>query len=156
MVCIIFSDTHGNYNLAAEAVIEAGHVDLIFHLGDVASDAAMLEQIFSKPVNKVAGNCDPPGVLPRELSTVIGTFQVLLTHGDCYNVKSGLMSLKQRAAETNSRIVLYGHTHNAAVDEIDGILFINPGTLHQASTFKSYARLTIDSDRVSAEIIAID
>ena len=121
MVCIIFSDTHGNYNLAAEALIEAGEVDLIFHLGDVASDAAMLEQIFSRPVEKVAGNCDPPGILPCELSTEIGAIRVLLTHGNCYNVKSGLKSLKQRAVATNSQIVLYGHTHNAVVDEIEGI-----------------------------------
>ena len=156
MVCIIFSDTHGNYNLAAEALIEAGEVDLIFHLGDVASDAAMLEQIFSRPVEKVAGNCDPPGILPCELSTEIGAIRVLLTHGDCYNVKSGLKSLKQRAVATNSQIVLYGHTHNAVVDEIDGILFINPGSLHQDSSFKSYARLIIENDRVSAEIIALD
>jgi putative phosphoesterase len=156
MVCIIFSDTHGNYNLAAEALIAAGHVDLIFHLGDVASDAAMLEQIFSRPVGKVAGNCDPPGILPRELSTEIETVRVLLTHGDSYNVKSGLMSLRQRAVATNSQVVLYGHTHNAVVDEIDGILFINPGSLHQDSSFKSYARLIIENDRVSAEIIALD
>ncbi len=156
MECIIISDTHGNYPLAAEAIMKAGSVDRIFHLGDDADDAAMLEHILSKQVEKIAGNCDVPGKYPREIRVELENTCLLITHGDRYKVKSGLTELYRHAVSESASVVLYGHTHQAAVVEINGILFINPGSLQRGEQRKSYARLSLSSGYPKAEIIFIN
>ncbi len=155
MECLIFSDTHGNYPLAAKAIMMAGLIDKIFHLGDDADDAAMLEHIFSKQVEKIAGNCDVPGKYPRELTIDLENTRLLITHGDRYKVKSGLVDLYRHAVSENAKIVLYGHTHQSAIEEIDGILFINPGSLQRGEQPKSYAKLSLSREVAKAEIITI-
>jgi len=153
MECIIFSDTHGNYPLAIEALSVAGPIDMICHLGDETADAVMIEHIILTKVHKVAGNCDAPDDTPREVCTTIGKSRLLMTHGDRYNVKSGLSKLIERAVAANVDIVLYGHTHQSAIDRIQGILFVNPGSLQRNSACKSYALLTINDNDADARII---
>lgn len=155
MEYLIISDTHGNYHTAAEVIAQAGHVDMIVHLGDETSDAVVLEHIFNRPVEKISGNCDAPGKHPRELCIDLGGTTMLLTHGDRYQVKMGLAQLQKRAESAHARVVLYGHTHRAAIDEIDGILFINPGSLHRMNTELSYARLSLADGNLTATIIPI-
>jgi putative phosphoesterase len=156
MECLVLSDTHGNYPLATKIVLLEPCVDLIIHLGDEADDAQMLEHLCAKQVRKVSGNCDPPGKHPRELLTFVEQTSLLITHGDRYGVKSGLSRLHQRAVSTGARVVLYGHTHIAAIDEIDGILFVNPGALAREASLKSYARLTFAASGTQARIVQID
>lgn len=155
MECLVFSDTHGNYPLAAAIVMQAGPVDLIIHLGDDAEDAVMLEQILSLKVEKVSGNCDPPGKHPREICDSLESTRILITHGDRYRVKGGLSELHRRAVDAGVDLVLYGHTHRAAVEKIDGILFVNPGSLYKGSSEKSYARITITDEGAFARIIPV-
>lgn len=155
MECLVFSDTHGNYPLAAAVIMQAGPVEMIFHLGDEAGDAVMLEQIMARKVEKVSGNCDPPGKYPREICTILERTRILMTHGDRYRVKSGLSELHRRAVNANVDVVLYGHTHVASVDVIDGILFVNPGSLQKGNGEKSFARLSIGSNGPVARIITI-
>jgi putative phosphoesterase len=106
-------------------------------------------------VEKVSGNCDPPGKHPQEIRTVLGSISILATHGDRYRVKSGLSELHRRAVIAKVDVVLYGHTHRAAVDEIDGILFVNPGSLQKGNGEKSFARLSIGSNGPIARIISL-
>ena len=155
MESLVFADTHGNFHLAAEVIMQAGRVDKIFHLGDEVNDAIMLEHLFHRSVEKVAGNCDAPGKFLREICLDIGSTRIFLTHGDNYNVKAGLSQLHNRALSTNAQIVLYGHTHLASIDEIDGILYINPGSLHKGSAAKSYVRLSIKNSGPSAVIVPV-
>lgn len=155
MECLVFSDTHGNYPLAAAAILQAGPVDRIFHLGDEAEDAVMVERIVCQKVETVSGNCDPPGTHPREICIELGNVRLLLTHGDRYRVKNGLDELRRKAVEANVDVVLYGHTHRASVDEIDGILFVNPGSIQKGSGEKSFARLSIRGEIPVAKIIPI-
>ena len=155
MECIVFSDTHGDYPLAVEALSQTDPVDMIFHLGDEAEDASMIEHICLTQVQKVAGNCDAPGKYPKEINILVGKTRVLLTHGDRYSVKSGLSKLLERAVATEADVVLYGHTHQASIDKINGILFVNPGSLNRNSTCQSYALLTLDDDSAKARIVTI-
>ena len=39
--------------------------------------------------------------------------------------------MEKLAKENDARIVFYGHTHIAKVDQKDGIYFINPGSIAQ-------------------------
>jgi putative phosphoesterase len=156
MKCIVFSDTHGNYPLAVEVISQSAQVDMIFHLGDGAEDASILEHLYHGQVIKVAGNCDAPGKYPREIITMAGETRLLLTHGDLYGVKSGLSKLVERAITTVSDVVLYGHTHQASIDMINGILFVNPGSLQKNSASQSYALLSLNNHSPEARIILIE
>ena len=155
MKLLIISDTHGDYPLAARAVDAAGPVDLIVHLGDCFDDALVIESIADVPVLKVRGNCDPGGDAERELLVTLADKTVMITHGDRYAVKSGLSRLHTRGLELNVDIVLYGHTHHAAIETIGDILFVNPGSLNVKSRQAGYAILTIDQGSIGAVLVPL-
>lgn len=156
MRILVVSDTHGNYPLAVRAIDRADRVDHIIHLGDVADDAILVEQALDRPVIKVAGNCDLTSTAPKKLCMSFGRKNFLITHGHRYNVKSGLSQLQLEARSAKSHVVLYGHTHLAAIDEREGILFVNPGCLAEACSTKSFALLTITGNGIAAEIIPLE
>ncbi len=155
MKLLIFSDTHGNYPMAIRAIDQAGHFDGIIHLGDEIEDACIIEQMIGHPVIKVPGNCDHGATAPRDLCRTMADKCVFLTHGDRYGVKNGLAHLHKKALKERAHIVLYGHSHLAAIETIDGIIFINPGCLHRSCTAPSYAVMNIISGTVSAKIIPV-
>jgi len=155
MKLLILSDTHGNYPLAVKALDEAGQIDRIIHLGDEFEDARMIEAITGSPLIKVPGNCDLGIEDARNITVTFDGSRIFMTHGDRYLVKSGLARLHKKAAAERAGIVLYGHTHVAAITEIDGILFVNPGCLGYNCSTPSYAILTITDGKVVAEICPI-
>jgi hypothetical protein len=155
MLLLVLSDTHGNYPLALQ-VAEDSAADQIIHLGVEVADAEILESILARPVLKVAGNCDLDSLLPRELFLNLGGIPFLITHGDRYQTKTGLVPLRQRAAALGAQVVLYGHTHVAAVSEQDGILLVNPGALQPTVSSPSYALVTLAAGAVSAAIVPLD
>jgi putative phosphoesterase len=156
MKLLILSDTHGNYPLALKATEIAGTYDGIIHLGDGMEDAGMIADITGSPVVTIAGNCDAATSAPREYSRIYAGKKLFCTHGDSYNVKAGLAKLHKKALAEEARIVLYGHTHRAAIESFDGVLFINPGSLHKSASIRSFATLSIAADDISAEIVVID
>ncbi|KAF0216253.1 MAG: hypothetical protein FD174_3707 [Geobacteraceae bacterium] len=157
MKLLILSDTHGNYSLAIRAIAQQnGHFDRIVHLGDEMEDACIIEKIIGQPVDKVPGNCDFAAKTPRELCKTLAHKKIFLTHGDKYNVKAGLAQLHKKALAERAQIVLYGHSHVAAIETIDDVLFINPGCLHKSCTNPTYAILSIISGEISAEIISVN
>jgi putative phosphoesterase len=145
MKFLILSDTHGNYPLAIKALETAGRVDRIFHLGDCIDDARLMEELTGHRIIMVPGNCDLSAPESPEILTVLAGTTFFVTHGDRYNVKSGLSRLHQKACRENAQIVLYGHTHQSHIGEIDGILYVNPGCLRFNWSHSSYALLAIDS-----------
>jgi len=152
MKILVISDTHGN-NLAPVRIIEETGAEMLIHLGDDIKDALTMEAIVDIPVIKVPGNCDPRAIEPRELLESISDRKIFITHGDLYRVKSDLTRLVEKAKELKASIVLFGHTHTPLIQNLDGVLLINPGTLMTASDSKSYAILTVTPFKVSAEII---
>lgn len=156
MRILILSDTHSNYPLALKAVEEYAPFDEIVHLGDELEDAVMLEQITGRVLIKVPGNCDYMAKQPRDLCLGLGSLRVLITHGDKYQVKSGLARLHKKALAERANIALYGHSHRASIDTVDGILFINPGcTVRNSHIDPSCAILTIESGQATAEIVSL-
>ena len=149
---LILSDTHGNYPLAIKALEMAGQVDRIFHLGDGIEDARFIEEITGHRIIKVPGNCDLTATDPSDISAVFADRKFFITHGDSYNVKSGLALLHKKACMENVQIVLYGHTHVGSAEVLDGILYVNPGCLRSRWPDTSYAILSIDSGIVRVKI----
>jgi putative phosphoesterase len=155
MKLLVLADTHGNIPLAVRATDDAGPVDTLIHLGDELEDCRVLEALVNCPIVRIAGNCDMGAPFPRELSCTFAGIRFLLTHGDLYQVKAGLARLHDRARAVQARVVLYGHTHRAADDEIDGIRYLNPGTLHRGSNSWSYAVITVVAGKVTTRIVPL-
>jgi uncharacterized protein len=156
MRILILSDTHTNYPTALKAVEELAPFDEIIHLGDELEDAVILEQITGRRFIKVLGNCDYMAKGPRELCIGLGSRRIFITHGDRYQVKSGLEKLHKKALAERAHIALYGHSHRASIDTIDGVLFINPGcTVKSPHTEPTCAILTIENGHTNAEIASL-
>ena len=156
MKVLVISDTHGCSNRAFNAHSLAGPVDIVIHLGDGAADADLLRAALDIPVINVAGNCDPGSSAPRERVWECEGKRILLTHGDAYQVKSGLARLRQRAEEVGVAAVLFGHTHQGVLEDHAGLLLINPGTLSNAGQHRSYAVLNITPEGITSRLYDIE
>jgi hypothetical protein len=57
----------------------------------------------------------------------------------------------------NLRVIIYGHSHRAACEEIDGVLLFNPGSPTDTvfAPFRSYGILTIEGGRVEGAIVRL-
>ena len=156
MRIIVLSDTHGNYARAVRAVNEAGPAELVIHLGDEYADGALIGQFCQRPLLAVPGNCDPGCSEPRLKTVTAAGKRILLTHGDSYGVKNGLHHLIKKGLTERADVILFGHTHQPLVQQIDGMLLVNPGTLQYRASTQSYAILEISDETASASIITLD
>jgi len=156
MKILVISDTHGNYPLAMRACDLAAPIDAVIHLGDGVSDAEILARIMAIPVIRVTGNCDRRSDAPRELIWEWHGKRLLLTHGDRYGVKNGLARLEQVGIESAADAVLFGHTHQATVTTLSGMLFVNPGALMNSGGGATFSTLEIVAGTISARLHSID
>ncbi|MEM9444555.1 MAG: metallophosphoesterase family protein [Verrucomicrobiota bacterium] len=93
-------------------------VDLIWHLGDVC-DAGVLDDILAleKPLKVVRGNCDFNSEWPITLTEEIEGFKFLLVH------------IPPDTCSEPVDCLLHGHTHVPRDEMIEGVRFLNPGTI---------------------------
>lgn len=131
------SDSHG---LAREVtdIKERHQLEYMIHCGDseLDNDAHELKGFY-----KVAGNCDYDPDYQDEETITINGLAFFITHGHLYNVKANLTTLAYRAEEVHAHVVCFGHTHIAGAEQLDGQLFINPGSIRlpKNRTEKTYA-----------------
>ena len=150
MKVLVISDTHGNVNRAFTAHTLSEPVDAVIHLGDGSADADLLRAALDVPVINVAGNCDPDSNAPRERLWECEGKRILLTHGDAYQVKSGLARLRERAEKIEADAVLFGHTRQSLFENHTGLLLLNPGTLSNHGHNRSYAILIITPEGITS------
>ena len=118
----VISDTHG---LLRPAVADALRgAPLILHAGDVGKDAVLdaLEDI--APTIAVRGNVDRTrrvGELPETRTVDIAGRRVHLVH-DCNDIAVD-------PAEQGIDVVLSGHSHKYREEVLDGVLWLNPGSV---------------------------
>lgn len=125
----VFSDTHGFLQSIDTALEIAGPVDLVFHAGDISSDADYIREAYRYRVYGVSGNCDTFSDYPGERLVKLEGKKILITHGHAYRVKYGYDKLLNRAKELSADVVVFGHTHCPEIIKAKGILIINPGSL---------------------------
>lgn len=147
MKILVISDTH-NMIQNAVSLITKLNPDYVIHLGDVCEDSRRLEDMFPrKLIVSVKGNNDYfDNSYPFERCFDIMGKKIFMCHGHKYNVKMSLMNLIYKAKEYEADIVLYGHTHKSHIEEIDGMLVINPGSVG------TFALIDITEDLVEARI----
>ena len=149
---LVLSDTHGN-----RAAIDAlepvpAESDFIIHLGDLSSDGGYLKSKYPDKTLILNGNCDMHRLGEDEIVTQIEGVKLIACHGHKYSVKTTLLRLAARAKEENCTLALYGHTHEARADEIDGVTLINPGCLTRYSQ-NSYCYLVISGDKFTHKTV---
>lgn len=151
MKVLVISDTHGAVQRAFSAHSQSEPVDAVIHLGDGCADAELLREALDILVIQVAGNCDYGVNAPRERVWECDGKRILLTHGDAYQVKSGLDRLRQRAEEIGVDAVLFGHTHQAVLENSSGLLLVNPGALANYCSCRSYAVLQLSPEGIAVQ-----
>jgi len=130
-------------------------VDLIVHAGDVggASVVAALRAI--APVEAVSGNVDDPAdpSLARERTLPVEALTLHVSHGHELGSPTPALVL----ARYDGDILVFGHTHRAAVVRQGGRVVVNPGAAgpRRFDLEPSVGVLTVSGGRAEIEIIPL-
>ncbi len=151
---IILSDTHENRNILNKLQTVLKEADMIIHLGDGYRDALYIGGKFNNNIISIKGNCD--GVLDDQKIIEIEGVKFLAVHGCNHGVKHSLEKLCEEAKKQGVDYALFGHTHKATNEKIDGVTLFNPGSLNYFEFDKSYGYMTIINGKVLLKIVKID
>jgi putative phosphoesterase len=146
----VISDTHGL--VRPEALRALAGVEHIVHAGDIGTPEVLevLERV--APVTAVRGNNYRGAwakAIPETDVLELGGVSLYLLH-DLHE-----LDLEPRAA--GFAAVISGHSHQAKLEERDGVLYLNPGSAGPRR-FKlpiSLAKLTIAKKRVRAQLVTL-
>jgi len=147
----VVADTHipdriRTLNPQVQVVFRNADVSAILHAGDVSIPAVLRQLGEIAPVTAVRGNRDWVALrhLPHAVQISIGSVQLGLTHGhgrvwnymlDRVNYMVGGYRLEMFqprlfASFPQARVIVFGHTHRALNEWVDGKLLFNPGSPH--------------------------
>lgn len=153
----VLSDTHVPRRAAVlplEVLRGLEGVDLILHAGDLVDERVLRVLEMIAPVEAVAGNMDPPGLLTllgdKKLLALEG-FNIGLIHGRGDAAAALAMA---GAAFPGADCVVFGHSHRPYNRWHGSCLFFNPGspTDNRFEPRPSYGVLYL-AERVEGEII---
>jgi uncharacterized protein len=154
----VISDTHGY--LYPEVARELEGADHIVHAGDVGAYEVLAALRRIAPVTAVRGNVDMGGwadALPSRAEVELAGVCVVVAHISPRADGAG------RAGQPV--VVVAGHSHIAASEWRDGVLYLNPGSAgpRRFGRPRTMARLQVwppreagGPARVTAEIISLD
>ncbi|MGH7677713.1 MAG: metallophosphoesterase family protein [Gemmatimonadaceae bacterium] len=147
----LISDTHGLVRPSVFTALQG--VDLILHAGDVG-DGVLTELGVIAPVRAVAGNTDPPGILPPALDIEIEGIRIHVSHGN----ELGIPTPEKLQARYSADVIVYGHTHRQLVLRADSRWVVNPGAAghRRFKLLPSVGLLRIAGGAVDVEIIELD
>ncbi len=158
----VVADTHCPEFLdrLPEALFQALRgVDLIVHAGDVNAEETLAALAAIAPVEAARGDHDRGAAWPlvRELS--VEGRRIVVVHGNrspwleephtllwtlsrgAFHPHGGLpRALRRRFAEADA--IVFGHTHRAHIETLDGTLMFNPGAVHQWNPRTAALRLS--------------
>ena len=146
---LVISDTHGRTKYLEKILPMVQPIDQLLHLGDVGNDVDYIEVIAECPCCFVAGNNDYYSDLPRERLIKLNGISIFMTHGHYHYVNARKDFIKSAAMQRGADIALFGHTHVPYLEEQDGILVANPGSIslpRQADHYPTYLLLYIGED----------
>ncbi len=145
----IISDTHATNPAACNVpnwIVEAfSGVNLIVHAGDVERTEFLQALQDIAPVYAVRGNCDHTISTPETISVEIGCGLLTAAHR---------APIARQALSSQSRVMVYGHTHISLINNEGNLLVINPGspTLPRGGLPASVAVLEVRGDELYAEL----
>lgn len=130
---LLLSDTHIQRPadvLLLEPIVSPflPEVEMILHAGDLVCSEVLDYLRSLKPTHAVAGNMDMPDVrwvLSGRLVVSLGRYKIGLAHGR--GAPEGL-ARGLRPLFSDVDCIVFGHSHEAFVGEMDGVLMVNPGS----------------------------
>jgi putative phosphoesterase len=151
MLAGVISDTHGL--LRPEAVAALRGVDCVIHAGDIGAPDVLQALAQIAPVHAVRGNNDRAQwavTLPDTLRLDFAGLPILVIH----DVKE----LAPAHLDASIRVVISGHSHAARVEEVDSVLYVNPGSAgpRRFRLPVTVAHLNIERRQASARIVALE
>lgn len=157
MKLLVISDTHRNLSKVYRVINDIQkHIDGVIHCGDITDDVDILKSQYKDiQFYNVRGNCDYYSGVPDEQIFVIGGKKIFATHGHNYGVNYNIDRLCYRAMEIGADVCLYGHTHIPLIENYNGIVILNPGSLSapRGGSKPSYGIITIEGESVRGSII---
>jgi len=117
----LISDTHGL--LRPEALDALRGSDLILHAGDVGKPEILDELQKLAPVVAIRGNVDTSPWAKKLKETDLAE-----TAAATFYLIHNIDNLDLNPAAAGIHVVLFGHSHQPAQYEKDGVLYINPGS----------------------------
>jgi putative phosphoesterase len=149
----VISDTHGYLDPQIETIF-AG-VDHILHAGDIGYASLILELEFIAPVTAVSGNNDD-GIGYRETELVELAKRKFLVH-HIVNPHAPSEKVENRLKKDRPDVVVFGHTHKAFCESVNGVLFFNPGYAGKPrfGASRSVALLHCHTTEIRHEFVAL-
>ncbi|MEM0021032.1 MAG: metallophosphoesterase [Fervidicoccaceae archaeon] len=164
----VLSDTHDNLSLALKwaEFFKKENVDLLIHLGDNNSPF-IFKNIFDKFQGRgysIMGNNDGDRMLMVRLA---GAFNIKIAEGIMVQEIDGMrfvlmhgfgspeqtkLIVESLAKSNNFQAVLYGHTHEAAVEKFGNVLVLNPGEGGGILTGKASAAI-LETKPLTAKLV---
>lgn len=127
MKLLVVSDSHGERSILKKLHDRyVSEVDAMIHCGD--SELHAVDPVL-KGYTVVKGNCDVDNQFQEEVVQKVSGSTVFVAHGHLHQVNSSLLNLSYRAKENAADFVFFGHTHLLGAEIIDGILYLNPGSI---------------------------
>ncbi|MCQ4289195.1 metallophosphatase family protein [Pseudomonas stutzeri] len=117
----IISDTHGL--LRPEAVAALKGCDRIIHAGDIGKAEVFDALRELAPLDAIRGNVDSgewAAEIPERLDLQLGGLRIHVLHD--------LKELALNPADAGIAVVIAGHSHQPKIEQIDNVLYINPGS----------------------------
>ena len=152
MLLAVFSDSHGRPEAMRRAV-EAHRPDQIVFLGDGVRDAEGVRRAFPEiPMIVLRGNCDwdARGVDESILFELEGV-RIFAAHGHRHGVKMDRDVFANSVCCSGSKLGLYGHTHRARIEQLDGVTLMNPGSVGDVVS-PTYGLVTIGGGQFECQI----
>lgn len=141
----IVSDTHDRVTASLHQAFQ--DVDEIVHCGDICRDSALVELETIAPVVAVHGNCDARALVerfPEELVLDRAGVTIAAIHGHRFP-RGSIEHLARHFRGLGPDLVLFGHSHIAISEVVDGTRFFNPGTAGGLGARPSAGILTLGS-----------
>src|SRR5438093_4441372 len=147
MLIVLLTVTH--WYLVPQLPPALKGVDLILHAVDIGTEAVLAALARIAPVTAVAGNNDAKLAqlaLPLRVDLNLEGVKLHLVH-----------RLIDAAPGSDTRIIVYGHSHKALVAKREGVLWVNPGAAGRVGFHHevTLALLRLDDEGCEAELVLL-
>jgi hypothetical protein len=147
----LISDTHGLLRPAAVAAFHG--VERIIHAGDIDTPGVLQALRTLAPVTAVRGNVDRgpwASDLPTTATLTIEQVSIYVLHS--------LQDLDLVPEMAGFRVVVSGHSHRPAIQERNGVLYVNPGSAgpRRFRAAVSAALLEVQDALVEVRLVPLD
>ncbi len=147
----LISDTHGL--LRPEAIAAFRGVNRILHAGDVGAPDILDRLRELAPVTAIRGNVDH------------GTWAETLAETEVIEVESVSIYMLHNRADLDLKpeaagfdVVVCGHSHHPKIEEINGVLYFNPGSAgpRRFQLPVTVGLMEINAGKIEAHLVPLD